>query len=426
MKTIKQSLESASRGFVGVGIKSPALDARLLLCHVLGVSVEHLVGYPEEEISEEQVGHFLELVERRKNREPIAKIIGSKEFWGREFFVNSHTLDPRPDSETLIEAVLNYSSSLPLAGGTEGGKALTGVFGLEEFTKRNKEAISKANELRKNSTDTEKKLWSHLRNKQLAGYKFRRQQSIGPFIVDFICNDNQLIIELDGGQHNESTNKEYDKWRTVYLESAGYHVMRFWNNEITENLEGAIEVILNFLHSPHPTSPHKREEGLKILDIGTGSGCLLITLLAEWPNASGVGVDISVDALVVARRNADALAIADRCEFVESDLLANIEGKFDIIVSNPPYIKTGDIAGLSREVSGYDPHLALDGGRDGLDCYRKLIEQLPDHLNEGGKIFVEIGEGQEEDLSRLFERNGFEIIEYKKDLAGIIRCLIAT
>ncbi len=119
-----------------------------------------------------------------------------------------------------------------------------------------------------------------------------------------------------------------------------------------------------------------RERSIRILDVGTGTGCLLLTLLAELPLATGVGTDISGEALQTAARNATSLGVAERVHFAQADALGGIDGPFDLVVSNPPYIASGDIAGLSTEVRKYDPRVALDGGADGLDIYRRIIADL--------------------------------------------------
>ncbi len=215
---------------------------------------------------------------RRKQGEPVSKILGQRGFWKRDFIVSKDVLDPRPDSETLIEAVLKY-------------------------------------------------------------YTDKKQK-------------------------------------------------------------------------------------LSILDIGTGSGCLLLTLLDEYPNAQGLGIDKSKEALKIARQN----DVSCRAEFKMDDFTDSCFGqdyaKFDIIVSNPPYIKTDDIALLDIAVRQFDPLSALDGGIDGLDAYRYLSKTLPLLLKDEGMIFFEIGQGQERDVIDLMETNHeFICAEQIKDLSGIIRIL---
>lgn len=259
-------------------IESASLDARILLEYVLGVNREQLLFSLELPITTEQYDRFAALVEKRVKRQPVSKIIGKREFWGINFAVNENTLDPRPDSETLIEYVL-------------------------------------------------------------------------------------------------------------------------------ERIEN-------------------RDAALRILDLGTGTGCLLLSLLSELPAAKGIGVDASEEALTVAKENAAALGLTERTDFVPGDWCSKLEGKFDIIISNPPYIPTAEISALEPEVAEFDPILALDGGADGLNCYRKIMKQLPDMLAKDGFAAFEIGMGQQNGLGAIANENGFEITGSKNDLSGIARCLI--
>lgn len=251
-----------------------SLEARLLLCYVLKCRREDLILNADQEINPAQQDAYLKLTSRRIEGEPLAKIIGLKEFWGLPFKVTSDTLDPRPDSETLIEGIL---------------------------------------------------------------------EKIKP-------------------QH--------------------------------------------------------------ILDLGTGTGCLLLSLLRENPGATGVGVDISPLALAVAQENAINLSLANRAKFVLSDWGVHIEGEFDLIVSNPPYISQADYEKLDRSVRDYDPVLALLAGKDGLDCYRKIAPVIHKHLAYNGFFAIEIGIGQERLIEKILSDNNLRALEFRKDLAGIVRCII--
>lgn len=261
-----------------VGIKTPLLDARLLLQHVLKITYEDLLTQATRELTDKEVSEYSKLMSRRLKREPVSKILGEKEFWSRDFKVTKDTLDPRPDSETIIQEVL------------------------------------------KNFKD--------------------------------------------------------------------------------------------------------KDRELKILDLGTGSGCLLITLLKEYKNATGVGVDISVKALKVSAENAETHKVDERAEFLKSDWLKNVNGRFDIVISNPPYIKREAIDYLPAEVRLYDPKVALDGGKDGLDVYRKLIPQIGNHLNMHGKCFLEIGKWQESLVEDVINENKYEINNIRQDLLGIPRVIV--
>lgn len=161
--------------------------------------------------------------------------------------------------------------------------------------------------------------------------------------------------------------------------------------------------------------------GMQILDLCTGSGCILLSLLAEHKNLQikGTGADISSRALAVAKENRKRLNV--QADFVESDLFSEIRGSYHMITSNPPYIATGEIKKLMPEVRDHEPHLALDGKEDGLYFYRKIVEQAPSYLEPDGWLCLEIGYDQGEALKRMMEQSGYENIQIVKDLAGLDR-----
>lgn len=170
---------------------------------------------------------------------------------------------------------------------------------------------------------------------------------------------------------------------------------------------------------------------LRILDLGTGSGCLIESLLSEYRAAQGVAVDFSAVALEVAQKNAVRLGVNGRLEFVQADwfspdFVARIDGerKFDVIVTNPPYIPSKDIEGLAPEVKNYDPLTALDGGADGFESYRRIADVAPELLADGGKIFIEAGIGQADEIATVFSSHGLKLVETRADLAGIARCVV--
>ncbi|CAH1654946.1 peptide chain release factor N(5)-glutamine methyltransferase [Chelatococcus asaccharovorans] len=174
-----------------------------------------------------------------------------------------------------------------------------------------------------------------------------------------------------------------------------------------------------------------RDEGragsrLRILDLGTGSGCILIALLSELPAATGVGIDLSPEAARMARDNAAMNGVGERASFLVGDWAAAVEAPFDLIVSNPPYIETGDIEALAPDVKLYDPRLALDGGPDGLAAYWRVGAEAWRLLRPGGHLFVEVGAGQAGDVGRLFAQHGLEDWVAIRDLAGIERVIHAT
>ena len=276
--TIRVAIEDATRRLALAGVLNPRHDARLLIAHALGAGIELLLGYPERELSDEQSREIATLVGEREKRRPIAQILGRREFWSREFAVTADTLDPRPDSESLIEAAL-----------------------------------------------------AHIPNRNAA---------------------------------------------------------------------------------------------LSVLDFGTGTGCLLLALLSELPHSRGLGVDISVAACDVARKNAYGLGFESRATFAVGDWGGEVSGSFDVIVANPPYIPSNEIASLEPEVSRFEPKAALDGGEDGLDAYRRLAPDIGRLLADAGLAVVEIGIGQEMEVNGLFEAAGLRPICGQRDLAGKIRCLI--
>ena len=161
----------------------------------------------------------------------------------------------------------------------------------------------------------------------------------------------------------------------------------------------------------------------RILDLGTGSGCILLSILHETPNGFGVGVDMSLGALKVAKTNAERLELAECCEFKKGDWFSPVDEAdlFDLIVSNPPYIETADMQTLMSDVRDYEPATALDGGEDGLQCYRRITADAISFLVPGGKLAVEIGIGQEGAVSRLFEDAGLVDVSVHTDLVGVNR-----
>ena len=191
---------------------------------------------------------------------------------------------------------------------------------------------------------------------------------------------------------------------------------------------------LSFLVSPAVLIPRQDTEllveaaipfchGARVLDLCTGSGCILLSLAKLGGIREAVGPDLSREALAVAQLNADRLNL--RAQFIQSDLWETVPGNFDVIISNPPYIPTEEIGGLMPEVRDFEPHMALDGGADGLYFYRKIAAGAGARLHLGGRIFLEIGYHQAEDVVRLLEENGFREIIIKKDYAGLDRVVCA-
>ncbi len=167
-----------------------------------------------------------------------------------------------------------------------------------------------------------------------------------------------------------------------------------------------------------------RNDTLRILDIGTGTGIIIVSLLRQMPNATGIASDISVEAIKVARKNAELNKVEERVSFLIANWSAGIEGKFDIIVSNPPYIKTDVISSLAREVKDHDPLLALDGGRDGLDAYRAIFTQCLSKLVKNGRLYLEIGYDQAQTVELLGVRHGWKLERLQKDLNSNDRVVV--
>lgn len=181
-----------------------------------------------------------------------------------------------------------------------------------------------------------------------------------------------------------------------------------------QDTEILVEEVLKELH-----------DGMHVLDMCTGSGCIIISLLHYTNHCKGVGVDVSPKALLVAKENAKRL-LEESIIFVQSDLFSEVTGKFDVIVSNPPYIRSDVIETLMPEVRMHEPMLALDGSEDGLKFYRSIVDESKEYLNRGGKLYFEIGFDQAEEVSTLMEQAGFTEINVVKDFAGLDRVVYGT
>ncbi len=233
----------------------------------------------------------------------------------------------------------------------------------------------------------------------------------------FLCSEKELSFE------EEQTYQEYMKLRMARIplqHITGVQMfmgLEFGVNEHVliprQDTEVLVESVLDVL-----------QPEMHILDMCTGSGCILLSLLHAQKHVTGVGVDLSEEALKVAKKNADKLG--QTVTFLQSDLFENVEGKYDIIVSNPPYIRTEVIESLQEEVRIHDPRIALDGKEDGLYFYRKIVEQSPKYLKDAGRVYFEIGHDQGEDVKKLMEDAGFKEVTVKKDLAGLDRVVFGV
>jgi release factor glutamine methyltransferase len=263
----------------GAGIESAELDARIFVCAGLGITHAAFIGEPGLPIG--SAAKVIEAYARRRlTHEPVSRILGYRDFWDARFEITSAVLDPRPETETLVDTVLGV-------------------------------------------------------------------------------------------------------------------------------LKGRLQ------------------EPLWLLDLGVGSGAILAALLHSLPKSFGVGLDVSAEACAVARRNFANLGLTERSSVACGNWTAALRGSFDVIVANPPYIIRNEIGGLAREVRDYDPHLALDGGDDGLAAYRRIIPDLRRLLSPHGYAAVEIGSGQSPDVSEIFRAAGFEGLSITHDLAGHDRVVLA-
>lgn len=247
-------------------------------------------------------------------------------------------------------------------------------------------------------------------------------------LLEFICHTDRNALYAHGDQEIEDE-KMHDFLQLI--EKRAVHIpLQHLTGE--QNFMG-----LDFLVNEHVLIPRQDTEilveeimrdlhdGIRILDMCTGSGCILLSLLHYSNDCSGVGVDVSEDALAVARQNAGRLA-EKQAVFIQSDLFEKVEGSFDLIVSNPPYIRSQEIAGLMPEVREHEPHLALDGKNDGLHFYREIIKGAMSHLKRGGQLFFEIGYDQGEAVQALLAANGYTEIAVVKDYAGLDRVVYGT
>ena len=277
--TVGSILAEAAAALHTAGIDEPRRWARRLIAGLLELSPGELVSHPEREVPALEGERLRRSLTRMAYGEPLSRILGWREFWGLRFALSSDTLDPRPDSEILVEAVL---------------------------------------------------------------------ARIGD-----------------------------------------------------------------------------RGAPLAFLDLGTGTGCLLLALLSEFPAASGIGIDIAEGAAATARRNAEALGLGHRASFAVGVWGSALSGRFDAIVANPPYVAGGELVRLPPEVARYDPWSALDGGEDGLAAYRQIAGQMPQLLAAGGILAAEVGFGQAAAAAEIFAAAGLLIAGIDRDLARVERCVVA-
>lgn len=242
------------------------------------------------------------------------------------------------------------------------------------------------------------------------------------YLLEFVTGYDRMMYFL---KVLEPITKEQEEQYCEYISIRKSHIP-------LQHITGVQEFMgLEFLVNEHVLVPRQDTEvlvesvleilkpGMSVLDMCTGSGCILISLLKMQEGVSGVGVDISEDALKVATKNRDKIGV--EAALVQSNLFEHISGKYDVIVSNPPYIRTAVIEELEEEVKLHDPFIALDGKEDGLYFYRKIVQQSQEFLKPGGKLYFEIGHDQGDDVKKLMEDAGFSMVSVKKDLAGLDR-----
>ncbi len=246
-------------------------------------------------------------------------------------------------------------------------------------------------------------------------------------LLEFVCHTNRNDLLAHGDREvSETEVKQYEAFirRRASGEPLQYITgeqdfmgLTFKTHESTliprQDTECLVEEVMMHLH-----------DGMRILDMCSGSGCILLSLLKYSNDCVGVGAELQPSAVALARKNAERLGI--EATFVESDLFSQVEGRYDLIVSNPPYIESQVIETLDREVREHEPMSALDGGADGLDFYRRITDEAREYLSRGGMIFFEIGYNQAEAVSELLRLNGYIDIVVKKDLAGLERVVYAT
>lgn len=257
---------------------------------------------------------------------------------------------------------------------------------------------------------------------QLSAFGVPEAQLTARLLLEHVCSTDRNDLLLHPEREVEAS-----------LEAAYERLLQKRGDRIPlQQLTGEQEFMgLTFLVNEHVLVPRQDteclveellihvEDGSRVLDMCTGSGCILLSLMRYKNEIAGVGADISEKALALARENAERLAVS--AKFIRSDLFADVTGEFDVIVSNPPYIPTGVIRTLEPEVREHEPLLALDGGADGLSFYRRLIAEAPSFLARFGRLFLEIGYDQGEAVCALMRAHGYENVRLCKDLAGLDR-----
>jgi release factor glutamine methyltransferase len=237
-----------------------------------------------------------------------------------------------------------------------------------------------------------------------------------------ILNHNQVLDIKNLNYFKKLVNERATKKPIAYLLNKKF----FWKDEFYVDKNTLIprpdtEIIIEQI-----LKVTKNKNYLQILDIGVGSGCILLSVLKERKNFYGIGIDISKNSLEISKLNAQKLLVSERVKFYESGVDKFVKGKYDLIVSNPPYIKNSNLKYLESDVLNFEPKLALDGGIDGLSVIRKVINKSSDLLKKNGKFILEIGFDQKNKVIKLLNKRGFYINSALKDLAKNDRCIVST
>ena len=237
-----------------------------------------------------------------------------------------------------------------------------------------------------------------------------------------ILNSNQDINSKEYIYFEKMVNQRAQGKPVAYLIGKKY----FWKNEFEVNEKVLIprpdtEIIIEQV-----LKIYKKKNEINFLDIGFGTGCILLSILKEKKNFKGTGIDISSHALKVCKINAYKLGVKNRVKLFKSDIDKFFKGKYDLIISNPPYIKNSDLKYLEKDVINFEPRSALDGGLDGISEIRKIIEKSSELIKNGGKLILEIAYNQKKEVKQLLKKNSFYINSVIKDLANNDRCIIST
>ena len=386
--TVSKILQWTQQYFSGKGLENPRLDAEVLLCDVLGCRRIDLFMRLQQELQPEELKKFREFVLRRAAWEPLAYIIGRKTFLQWEFKVTPAVLIPRPETELLVEKLVHCLT----------GKSLTQIEKEAFWRKKAEEAKAAAEKVKAVSAE---KMQTETDPAKAAAW----QQEVA---------DREAVA----ARVAERAGLTFTVPEAV-VDSDDSHAAGLHAKGDLKQKEQASE--------PQGAKDEPVKQGPDILDIGVGSGAILLSLLKLLPESRGLAVDISAEALAVAKENAALLHVAERAWLLQSDIWSRVpdRSRFDIVVSNPPYIPAQVIGTLARDVLK-EPRLALDGGQDGLDAYRNITSGMAQHIKTDGLAAFEVGIGQGEAVALLCREQGFAVTAVVKDYAGIDRMVFAT